>query len=64
MYPMGCKAPKFNGLPKIHKPDMPFRPIVSGRGLVTYGVAKILTKRLKPLIGKSPHHIHSTQDFS
>ena len=41
----------------------PLRPIVSSRGLVTYGVAKVLTKILKPLVGKSLHHIHSTQDF-
>ena len=32
-------------------------------GSVTYGVAKELTKMLKPLVGKSPHHINSTQDF-
>ena len=31
--------------------------------MVTYGVAKELTKILKPLVGKSPHHINSTQDF-
>ena len=36
---------------------------MSSRGLVTYGVAKVLTKILKPLVHKSPHHIHSTQDF-
>ena len=24
---------------------------------------QLLTKILKPLVGKSPHHIHSTQDF-
>ena len=32
-------------------------------GSVTYGVAKELAKILKPLVGKSPHHITSTQDF-
>ena len=32
-------------------------------GPVTYGVAKELTKILKPLVGKSPHHINSTHDF-
>ena len=32
-------------------------------GSVTYGVAKELAKILKPLVGKSPHHINSTQDF-
>ena len=63
MYPMGCSVPKLYGHPKIHKMDTPLRPIVSSRGLVTYEVAKILTKILKPLVGKSPHHIHSTKDF-
>ena len=59
---MGCTAPKFCGLPKIHKPDMPLRPIVSSR-LVTYGVGMVLTKILKSLVGRSPHHINSTLDF-
>ena len=63
MYPTGCVPPKFFGLPKIHKPDTPLRPIVSSCGSVTYGVAKELAKILKPLVGKSPHHINSTQDF-
>ena len=63
MYPTGCIPPKFYGLPKIHKPDTPLRPIVSSCGSVTYGVAKELAKILKPLVGKSPHHINSTQDF-
>ena len=63
MCPTGCVPPKFYGLPKIHKPDTPLRPIVSSCGSVSYGVAKKLTKILKPLVGKSPHHINSTQDF-
>ena len=63
MYPTGCVSPKFYGLPKIHKLDTPLRPIVSSCGSVTYGVAKELAKILKPLVGKSPHHINSTQDF-
>ena len=63
MYPTGCVPPKFYGLPKIHKPDTPLRPIVSSCGSVTYGVAKELAKIFKPLVGKSPHHINSTQDF-
>ena len=63
MYPTGCILPKFHGLPKIHKLDTPLRPIVSSCGPVTYGVAKELTNILKPLVGKSPHHINSTHDF-
>ena len=54
MYPTGCIRPKFYGLPKIHKTGTPLRPIVSSRGSVTYGVAKVLSKVLKPLVGKSP----------
>ena len=56
-------SPKFYGLPKIHKLDTPLRPTVSSCGSVTYRVAKELAKILKPLVGKSPHHINSTQDF-
>ena len=63
MYPTGCVPPKFYGLPKIHKPGTPLSPIVSSCGSATYGVAKELAKILKPLVGKSPHHITSTQDF-
>ena len=37
--------------------------MVSSCGSVTYGVAKELAKILKTLVGKSPHHVSSTQDF-
>ena len=63
MYPTSCVLPKFYGLPKIHKTGNSLRPIVSSRGSVMYGVAKVLSKVLKPLVGKSPHHIQSTGDF-
>ena len=64
MYPTGCVPPKFYGLPKSHKPGTLLRPIVSSCGSATYGVAKELAKILKPLVGKSPHLITSTQDFA
>ena len=56
MYPTGCVPPKFYGLPKIHKPDTPLRPIVSSCGSVTYGVAKELAKSSNPWF-VSPHTI-------
>ena len=49
--------------PQDQQARHPLRPIVSSIGLVTYGVAKVFAKILKPLVGKSPHHIHSTWDF-
>ena len=51
------------GLPKIHKTGTPLRPIVSSRGLITYGVAKELSHIIKPLVGQSPHHLKYTQHF-
>ena len=36
---------------------------IYSRGSVTYGVAKVLPKILKPSVGKSPHHVHTTKDF-
>ena len=45
---------KFYGLPKIHKTGNPLKPIVSSRGSVTYGVARVISKVLKPLVDKSP----------
>ena len=62
-YPTGAGSPKFYGLPKIHKVGMPLRPIVSSIGTVTYETFKELARILKPLVGKSLHHIQNTQDF-
>ena len=63
MYVIGCSSPKFYGLPKIHNANTPLRPIVSRRDSVIYGIVKVLAKILKPLIGKSLHHVHGTKDF-
>ena len=63
MYPTGCVPLKFYGLPKIRKTGNPLRPIVSSRRSVTNGVTKVLSKVLKPLVGKSSHHIQRTSDF-
>ena len=65
MYPTGAGAgsPKFYGLPKIHKPDRPLRPIVSSTCTVSYNTAKEMAKILKPLVGLSTHHLQNTKDF-
>ena len=63
MHHTGAVAPKFYGLPKIHKRDIPFRPIVSSRGSTNYEVAKELSRILRPLVGSSPHYIKNTSDF-
>ena len=63
LYPTCAGSPKFYGLPKIHKVGMPLRPIVSSIGTVTYETSKELARILKPLVGKSPHHVKNTQNF-
>ena len=63
LYPTGAGSPKFYGLPKIHKPNIPLRPIISSIAKVTYNTAKELAKILKPLEGLSTHHVHNTKDF-
>ncbi len=62
LYP-GESVPKFYGLPKIHKPNAPLRPIVSSVDSVTYNVAKHIAYIIGPLVGKSNHHIVNSQDF-
>ena len=41
LYPTAENVPKFYGLPKIHKKDVPLRPIVSSIGSVMYDTAKL-----------------------
>jgi len=50
-------------LPKIHKPDVPLRPIVSAIGGFTYEIAKYLTTLLQPKIGKTDSFIKDSAHF-
>ena len=64
MYPAGASSPKLYGLPKIHKKNIPLRPIVSSQGSVSYGVAKELARILKPLSGKTVHQVNNSKEFA
>ena len=44
-------APRLYGLPKIHKKDIPMRPIVSFINSPLYNLSKFLCKLLSPLVG-------------
>ena len=63
LYPTGAVPPKYYGLPKVHKPGMPLRPIISSVGSVTHATAKELTRIIKPLVGGSQHHVRNNKDF-
>ena len=64
MYPTGAGSPKLYGLPKIHKKEIPLRPIVSSQGSVSYGVAKELARILKPLPGNNNHQVLNSREFA
>ena len=64
MYPTGASSPKLYGLPKIHKKDIPLRPIVSSQCSVSYGVAKELARILKPLSGNNNHQVLNSKEFA
>jgi hypothetical protein len=63
LYPTEDQPPRFYGLPKVHKPSMPVRPIVSSIGTISYRVAKYLAKILTPLVGKTKHHVKNSKEF-
>ena len=58
-----ARPPKLYGLPKLHKPLISMRPIVSFSGLPTYELSKYLTTILQPLTNKSQHKLQSTENF-
>ena len=48
------RLPLLYGLPKVHKPEVPLRPIVSFLHSPTYQLSKHLATILSPLVGNSP----------
>lgn len=51
------KVPLLYGLPKLHKPGVPLRPIVSFIDSHTYNLCKHLVSLQSPLTGDSPSHV-------
>ena len=58
------KIPKMKGLPKIHKPGVPLRPITSGIGSAPHRLAKHLARPLSAALGKiSGAHLKNSTDL-
>nr|XP_022909662.1 uncharacterized protein LOC111420848 [Onthophagus taurus] len=55
--------PRIYGLPKIHKPDVPLRPIVSAINSPTYQLAKHFSKILSPFTGRTESYIRDSPHF-
>ena len=56
-------TPELYGLPKIHKPEVSLRPIVSSIDSPTYNLAKFLTRIISPLSGKTSTFVKDSGDF-
>ena len=55
--------PRIYGLPKIHKPHIPLRPIVSCIGAPSYKLSKYIASVISPLAGKTSSHVLNSKHF-
>lgn len=58
------RLPLLYGLPKVHKPTDPLRPVVSFVHSPTYQLSKYLARILSPLVGNSPSHVRNSHTFA
>ena len=57
-------APRMRGLPKVHKTNIPMRPITSGIGSAPHRLAKVLARPLSNSLGAiSDAHLRNTDDL-
>jgi hypothetical protein len=63
LIPQNPRIPRLYCLPKVHKPNIPFRPIVSAIGSPTYNVSRYLATLLKPLVGQTDSFILNSSHF-
>jgi hypothetical protein len=61
--PYASAPPRLYRLPKVHKKDVPLRPIVSCISSPTYTLTKYLTDLFSLLVGQSSHHIENLEAF-
>ena len=54
---------RFYGLPKIHKANLPLRPIVSFVNSHTYNLSKFLCKIVSPLL-KNSYSVKNSDEFA
>ena len=56
-------APRIYGLPKIHKPDCPLRPIVAFINSPLYNLSKYVAKLLEPLVNTNGLSLKNSFEF-
>ena len=61
--PKDIRTSWFYILPKLHKPGIPGRPIVSSCGAPTEKISKFIDHHLSSLVKKIPSYVKDTNDF-
>ena len=66
LYSSDGQSPRFYGLPKIYKPEIPLRPIVSFVNSPTYGVSIFFAKILSPVnvVGNTENIVKNSCHFA
>ena len=62
--PTGSPAPRFYGKPKIHKPEVPIRPIVSYSGSPLYNLNKCIADIIKAFVKDENNNAKNCTTFS
>ena len=63
LMPRYAQKGKLKGNPKLHKPNAPYRTIVSGIGTPTEKLAEVAEHELNEFVETSPSYIRDTTDF-
>ena len=61
--PLAPRTARFYHLPKIHKPSIPGRPIVSSCGAPTERISEFVDYHLRPLVTQTDSYLRDTTDF-
>ncbi|GJQ68059.1 hypothetical protein Trydic_g16767 [Trypoxylus dichotomus] len=64
LLPSESRPPRLYGLPKIHKPGNPLRPIVSTCGSPTYELTKYVAKQLAQYSGNTKSFVKNAEHSS
>ncbi len=61
--PQNSILPQIYGLPKIHKENVPLRPIVSAIGSPTHNLAKFIVKIISSISGNTKLYVNNSTHF-
>ena len=64
LYSSDGLCPRFYGLPKIHKPGIPLRPIVSFVNSPTDAISGYLARILSPVFGNTDYNVKNSCEFA